>query len=200
MKTFSFILFLLSITSCSVFTKTTAQNHGLTGTVQVIIDSDTLVPSEIILVSLEGTGISTILGVNGKFSFSNIKQGEYHLKISGFGYNEIDTVITFQDRVSEEVDIYLSLTDACEVGRKLVEKDIIENNPTLFLVGGIVPVVCANQRIFEEKYHIKYQDYGDVSPHLDCIAVYNKSIFEYLDNKFGSQWRNEVRKDVVGLN
>ena len=112
----------------------------------------------------------------------------------------MDTAITFLNRDFGEINIYLSLTNACEVGRKLAEKDINENKPKLLLVGGIAPMVFANQKMFEEKYGISYHDYGDVYPHLDCITIYNKLIFEYLDNQFGPQWRNEVRKDVVGLN
>ena len=53
---------------------------------------------------------------------------------------------------------------------------------------------------FEKDYNVCYVSDGAVyynSP--DSIFKYNQIVFKYLDEKYGTKWREEVRKDVVGL-
>jgi hypothetical protein len=49
---------------------------------------------------------------------------------------------------------------------------------------------------FEKKYGITYQSFGDSPIWLDCMFLYNNTVAEYLDKKFGNSWRNDVRWDV----
>ena len=53
---------------------------------------------------------------------------------------------------------------------------------------------------FEKDYNVYYVPDGAVyynSP--DSILKYNQIVFKYLNEKFGTKWREEVRSDVVGL-
>ena len=66
--------------------------------------------------------------------------------------------------------------------------------------GGIAPIIYTTDKDFQEKYHVGYNVFGCIAPDLDeCLKVYNKTIFEYLDKTYGKKWRRDVRKDVIGL-
>jgi hypothetical protein len=69
----------------------------------------------------------------------------------------------------------------------------------LLLSGGIAPVYSPKEDKFEQKYMVKYHDFGDVAPDIKCITTYNKVIFQFLDKKFGKSWRKDARNDVIGL-
>ena len=65
----------------------------------------------------------------------------------------------------------------------------------IILFGGIAPIALSEGDIeFEKKYDVEYLILGD-SEHEpeECIHQYNKIVFDYLDHKFGKNWRNEVR-------
>lgn len=88
----------------------------------------------------------------------------------------------------------------CTFNRERALKDIQNKKPSLLLQGGIISVVKASDKDFEEKYKISFWDFGCVmSDNIECIIAYNKTIFEYLDKTFGKKWRQEIRKDVIGL-
>jgi hypothetical protein len=132
----------------------------------------------------------------GEFIFRNLKNGEYKLKIiSEFG--AIDTVLRIDNKsISEFSAMFFS---SCDVNRKIAIEDLKNGKPRLLIYGGIAPIVYTNQNIFEEKYGIKYESYGCIASPFDCVLEYNQVIFDYLTDKFGKNWRKEVRKDVVGI-
>ena len=83
--------------------------------------------------------------------------------------------------------------------RKLAMADIKAGNLKFLLRGGIVTTYRKGQVVFEKKYKLKYYDFGCVMPANISIDDYNNIVADYLDEKFGLSWRNEVRKDVVGI-
>ncbi len=85
------------------------------------------------------------------------------------------------------------------VGRQNALNDIQQKQVKLLLIGGEVPVVQHGQEHFEQQYGVQYHDYGCISPEADSVEAYNKTIFRYLDATYGKQWREQVRKDVPGL-
>jgi len=94
----------------------------------------------------------------------------------------------------------LQLPDTAKVySRKLATADIKAGNLKFIVRGGIVSTYRKGQEVFEKKYRLKYHDFGCVMPSNISIDDYNKIIAGYLDKKFGLSWRNEVRRDVVGI-
>lgn len=182
--------FLSSLTYCQ---KTDL--YSIRGQVKLLVDFETTIPINafVMIESAKKYSIADSLGV---FSLDSLKAGEYRLIVQGFGYNKIDTLISISD-ANENLNLLLYAD--CEINKNLAQKDINTNNPRLLIIGGIVPTFYPDQHLFERKYGIKYDDFGDVPPPKECVEQYNREIFDYLDKNYGKSWRREVRKDVVGL-
>jgi len=60
----------------------------------------------------------------------------------------------------------------------------------IYIPGGFVPQENPNRRLMKNQYKIDFIDEGCVriSP-ADKLAAYNKTVFAYLDQKYGKQWR-----------
>ena len=150
-------------------------------------------------VSIEGMNIGAISDSLGIFIIKNLEKGEYDLVVSDIRYNSLDTLIKLNETSIENLNIIM-FSKCTEINSDTARSDIKKENPKLLLVGGIAPVEYPGDREFEKKYNIEYYDFGCVvSSPEECIIEYNKVIFEYLDNKYGIEWRKEVRKDVVGF-
>jgi|GEM_PF-1355810 len=81
------------------------------------------------------------------------------------------------------------------------QKDIKANNVRILLPGGIVapaPSTKADEA-FETKYRIQYYSQGCIHQEGEDEAGYNRVVFEHLDRIHGKSWRQEVRKDAVGI-
>jgi|WetSurMetagenome_2_1015567.scaffolds.fasta_scaffold216184_2 hypothetical protein len=89
--------------------------------------------------------------------------------------------------------------EGCLHADQIAKNDIEKNKVKLLIIGGIAPKIYLNQNIFEEKYNLKYFDYGDVAPDSQCLLLYNKTMFDYMTTKYGTKWLKEVRPDVYGL-
>ena len=137
----------------------------------------------------------TSADIEGNFNFTNLTEGNYQLSVKYVGCKSIDTTI----KVNKGDSIWLNLKLLCKpsiicveitvgLNAKLAEQEIAEGHPRLILSGGISPIVYVGQEIFEEKYKIKYYDYGCVSPSEKEMIEYNKTIFKYLDKRYGKKW------------
>lgn len=74
-----------------------------------------------------------------------------------------------------------------------------EGNAELLLIGGISPTVVIDQREFKRKYGVYYYDFGDLPIFSDEeIAKWNRVIFEWLNEHYGTKWQKDVRQDVIG--
>ena len=88
-------------------------------------------------------------------------------------------------------------TDCYDYNRERAKKDIEKNDIYLLCDLGYAAYKFSDKdSAFEKKYSVKYYSFGDESIWYDCMWLYNKTIAEYLDKKFGEGWRNEVRWDV----
>ena len=87
----------------------------------------------------------------------------------------------------------------CENSKLKARKDLQKGKVNFLILGGIVPTHVKGQEVFEQKYKLKYFDFGCVMPSDICIDDYNATVAKYLDQTFGKQWRKEVRKDVKGI-
>ena len=79
---------------------------------------------------------------------------------------------------------------------------IQHGNIYLFISGGFGtnPTVDDSDRLFEKKYLIKFNIQGCITGLADNVGEFNQTIFEYLDKKYGTVWRKEIRTDVIGFN
>lgn len=76
--------------------------------------------------------------------------------------------------------------------------DVENNNVKLYILGGFVPAVTEADRKFEEKYKVRFYDFGCTPPPLDYYKEYNTMTFAYLKEKYGDAWQQEIRPNILG--
>ena len=42
-------------------------------------------------------------------------------------------------------------------------------------------------------------EFGCEAVAWESLYEYNRTVFEYLDKKYGKKWRKKIRQDIVGL-
>jgi hypothetical protein len=137
----------------------------------------------------------------GNFTIPNLPSGQIILRFSAAGFSNKDTtvLISNNDINHFQLTVYTDCSSFPHINEVTAQKDIIDGNPKLLLIGSIAPVYYINQDKFEKKYKVYYYDFGCTPDYDECIKAYNKSVFEFLDKKYGNKWRKEVRQDVIGL-
>lgn len=90
------------------------------------------------------------------------------------------------------------VTDITEA-KNLATSDLKKGTPFLLLMGGIAPTVIATDPQFEKEYGIYFYEFGCTGPENNLLIAYNKTIFDYLQKRYGKKWIKEVRDDVVGF-
>lgn len=190
------LILLVIIFSNTVFSQIQVTSTDLGGVVISTINSQ---PISDCYVSIKGSSRGEITDSVGKFLFKGLKLNHiYTFSISAFGYDVFDTSIVLTKNINNELIIKLNTT--CTFNANSAKEDIKNGDPKLLIVGSIAPI--ANSKMdneFELKYGIKYYDFGCTPPADACFEEYNKIIFQYLTKKFGSEWKNSVRKDVCFL-
>jgi hypothetical protein len=94
--------------------------------------------------------------------------------------------------------IFFPITTTCDDYNVEKAKKDIENNQILLLcdLGYATYKFSEKDKAFETKYGISYHTFADEPIMSDCMWLYNKTVAQYLDKKFGDEWRKEVRWDV----
>jgi|JI8StandDraft_2_1071088.scaffolds.fasta_scaffold03700_10 hypothetical protein len=102
--------------------------------------------------------------------------------------------------IKEHIIIDIKLSH-CGFNAISAQKDIENKQIKLLLAGSIAPAAkTKNDILFEKKYKIKYHQFGCESPSsTNCLQDYNKTIFAFLDKKYGRKWRKKVHDDVLFL-
>ena len=138
------------------------------------------------------------------FAFPNLSPGFYSINIRANAYMPIDTLI-YLEKASKRIFKLFPDTTVYEIyvsdnNSKGAIADIEKGTIELFLRSGIIGVnISSIDTIFESKYKVKYKSLGCISLHGDNLNEYNQTIFAYLDKKYGKKWREEIRRDVIGL-
>ena len=129
----------------------------------------------------------------GYFSITTHKK---KVRVSTFGSNHgLDTIL------SNSHSYYVKLYTIQHVDSTLAVFDIQQNNLQLFCGTSIAPLApMPADKDFEKAYQTRYCIIGDFLPSsIQQMSAYNKVVANYLDNKYGTEWRTQVRPDVLGL-
>lgn len=135
----------------------------------------------------------------GNFQFNNLGTGKFLISVSLTGFERIDTntIITLLDKSRNNIEIILFSN--CKENAQTAKMDIKKGKLKLLLQGGISPIVYQGQEKFEQKYKVEYYDFGCIGQETECSTEYNFVVFDYLDKKYGKEWRGEIRNDVIGF-
>lgn len=143
---------------------------------------------------------TVILDSNRFFKIKSLKANKlYEIKVSAPGYkNQIFKVKSNKG----ETTTTLTLNVNCKsYSKEQANIDWKNNTPKLLLVGSIAPIANSKADLkFENKFRIKYYDFGCDAVAEECIKIYNERIIELMDINYGMKWRRKVRKDVKYLN
>jgi len=193
-----FLLIVLFFFHIDVFSQeAVVDTYYIKGQIKMQIGQNTIVPSAQTIVLVKYTGNLVETDSLGYFQLGNLLTGNYVIQIVGDGFRVKDTVISINEKSIENLD--LLFVSNCDINYEIAELDIKKGFPKLLILGGIVPIIELTQKQFEEKYGVKYFDFGCNTPAVECAIEYNKRVFQFLDIRFGKGWRSEVRKDVAGL-
>jgi hypothetical protein len=203
MKKTILLIFLLLVLSKVSFCQHTTLN-GL------IINGNSKEPisSVIILVKCSNDSIlHTEPNEKGEFKFDSVPLGVCKIKIRSLLYKPLDTTLLITKGQNSHIfSLYLDtsnfMIEPCVPVhipgiKDIAQKDIANNTIHILLPGCIFKAdIYPKDTIFEKKYNVKYWslEYSTLNDN-----EYNQIIFEYLDKKFGKDWRNEIRPDAVGL-
>jgi hypothetical protein len=131
---------------------------------------------------------------NGVFSFETTKK-KVRVTVFADAGQESDTVL-----VIESVSDTISVFGWDPIGSSMANYDLNKGEVQLFAGGGfLVKAISREDKIFQSTYSVKYHLLGCVLPDQKGISQYNQAVAEYLDAKFGTEWRQSVRNDISGL-
>jgi hypothetical protein len=135
----------------------------------------------------------------GHFTIDGLRSGQYNLFFSALGYDSHDTTINVSNANISNLKWFIT-TDCPTFNIDKAFQDIKENKIKLFLHGSIAPISGIIDKDFTKEFGVAYYQPGDDETNFreECMKVYNRVIFKYLDKKFGGKWRKKVRQDVIG--
>lgn len=79
--------------------------------------------------------------------------------------------------------------------------DIENNTLKIYTVGGLKPYNYELTQAFQKKFSITYHDFGCLAPmNMDYYQKYNQLVFQYLKNKWGTEWEKDIKDNAIGFN
>ncbi len=193
MRKITFILFLFIN---SIYSQNKSNGLIISGNLKVLFGLELITPKNALIKLTPNLQITDIDSL-GNYKFENLKSGVYKIQVVDFNIKPKEFNVELKNE--SITNFHLIISADCEVNKEIAETDIKKKKPRLLLIGSIAPMIYKNQGEFEKKYNIEYYDFGCTPPSEECVIQYNKTVFEYLDKKYGQNWRKEVRKDVIGL-
>lgn len=142
----------------------------------------------------------------GAIIIDSLKLGNNHIKVNSPFYEDFDTIIKLeQDTNFLQINLTYVPDSSFIINWFYYDKehakiDIENNEIKLILPGGFVsPIPMKNEEEIESKYNFRYLRPGCDITLFQKSKEYNRIIAQYLDAKYGTEWRKYIRKDVVGL-
>jgi hypothetical protein len=157
-------------------------------------------PLEDVSVVFNNISQGTITNENGQFKFNyEIRKNDSTLTIefSALGYKKQEIITKLNELDTLDLEIILISSD--NINRKKALEDIANGNLKIFISSGIAPIVYKRDKKFQKRYNVEFIEFGCQGIAQECLYEYNRTIFEYLDTKYGTSWREKIRKDIVGL-
>lgn len=139
-----------------------------------------------------GKNIGTSCDTTGQFSISGLRKGKYRLSFRCLDYKNKDTVITIENQSIRNLVLTVA-ADCKSFNRRKAIKDIKHGKAVLFVNTKASQSDQLANKKFKEKYGIGFEFNDFILPAEECLTIYNQTVFEYLDSKFGKQWRNEIK-------
>ena len=140
----------------------------------------------------------TISDSLGFFELTDLHAGSYKIHFQTPAGVSYDTLVALREK--DLIGSAWAITSACtSINRDLALSDIRNGHLKLFLQSGDPPISYSNEKHFSKKYKVQFHDFADlISSPFDCLVIYNRIIFQHLDEKFGRKWRKDIRPDVPG--
>lgn len=195
LRTYLFFIFVCLLMLLKIGTKAQSKNRvQLKG--QISVPSGE--PVQGISIQLNGK-FKRYSDKRGVFRFNDLTTGKYHLRIHDAYFTQVDTVVFIEGPGKRQFNLVIE--PVCwRYSAEIAKCDILSGHTQLLLSGGISPAVLPSDSAFEARYRLRYHDFGCVSPDgVFCQIAYNRIVFDHLDSIYGSKWRKEVRKDVIGF-
>ncbi|WP_405207102.1 carboxypeptidase-like regulatory domain-containing protein [Aquimarina sp. LLG6339-5] len=157
-------------------------------------------PLSDVIVSFDSRSRGASTNENGEFKYVyNLRSGDSIEKIEtiAMGYKPLDTIINVNS--GKNINLNIILKPHLGINRQQALDHIEIGKINLLLSGGIAPVVYQSDEKFSKKYNLNFVEFGCEAVAEESLYEYNKTVFEYLDKKYGKKWRKEIRKDIIGL-
>ncbi len=175
------------------------QTTDILGTVRAGNDSSGIPEANILIV---GTTRGAVTDSIGRYRIEGVPIGNYPIRVRHVDFCDKETTVHVNDHPLQQIDFELSPDQpCCGLNDNIAKQDIASGQLHLFVqTGGIIsPVYSDDDHDFEKRYSIRYRSFGCISPPAECILSYNRILMDYLDKRYGSEWREEARPDVYGL-
>lgn len=165
----------------------------ISGVVTSAINSE---PLEYMVILVNGSSENGSVTDSLGYYELDLPKGQVKLTALWIGYEGYDTTLF----VNKPLELNFRLTAKCEYSRESAQSDISKGRPKLLIDGSIsVTAFSKEDDKFAHRYKIRYYNLGDSVYALECIEMYNAEVFQYLDNKYGKSWREDVRPDVIDI-
>ncbi len=188
---------LLSILTICFFCTTIQAQYKYRGQVFSAIRQEPITFGEVRLPSPRGTGyygrLLSKIDSLGYFTFTLKDTSNVQIVVDCVLDGSTSQRLNYSDTVTK-VLIY---TNCSDYNADQAKRDIEDGSPRLLCdLGYATYKFNAVDSAFEKKYSVNYYTFADEPIWHDCMWLYNTTIAEYLDKKYGIAWRKEVRWDV----
>lgn len=131
---------------------------------------------------------------SGIFTISTTKR-KIRLTIEPATIFRLDTVVNLKS-LTTPIKLFIPLP----IDSTLALFDIAHNRIQIFCGGGYAPIgPMPSDKDFEALYSVKYLFLDCVVPPLAGLESYNKAVADYLDKKYGDEWRQKLRPNVFNI-
>ncbi|MHB0756886.1 FEKKY domain-containing protein [Polaribacter sp. M15] len=157
-------------------------------------------PLENVYVSYKSRYRYSATNENGEFNFKykiREKDSIETIELTALGYENIVTIIRV-DKPKEYVFEFV-MKPRFGLNREKALEDLKSGKVNILESSGIAPVFYKSDTKFAKKYNVNFVEYGCEAIAEESLYEYNRTVFEYLDKKYGKKWRKKIRKDIVGL-